>query len=149
MALRRLPAIKYGGATFTGSIAFGYAIDNGVATSRPRDGSEQVQAVSGVEDAWTVGTDHYLSFDWRWIPTNLTASPSASGWDDAVGVRTFLEAARDKQLFRWIPDATVPATYVVSYLVEPMDDSGVSLEADGTRRVRVVIRNSGSAYTGY
>jgi hypothetical protein len=105
------------------------------------------QAQSGIEDSWRIGTDYYLSVTLRWMPNTDTATPLATGWDGATGVRAFIESAQDKNVFRWYPDKNT-GTYIHSYLVEPMT-GGPTTEIDGTKTITILMRNSGSAYDGY
>jgi hypothetical protein len=141
-----LPKILWG-AAFANTLNIGYPLDNVRAGSTPRDGSEFDQAVSGVEDAWIVGTDYVLMGDVRWIPQSNVASPLATGWDGATGFRAFLEFARQKNLIRFYPDATL-GTFIDSYLVDPLRDPADS-ESDGSRRLTLKIRQSSTAYDGY
>lgn len=134
-------------STLTG----GYWLDNVTTWDEPRQGSEQVQAPSGVEDAWTVGTDYYLEGDLCYIPaatTTTVPSGSQTGWDGAAGVRAFLAWARDKNVFTFYPDQTNGAVSFSCYLVDPMNGAP-TVEADGTRRVKIKIRNSTAAFDGY
>lgn len=84
-------------------------LDNVECGSEPRQGSEFVQAPSGVEDAWIVGTDYVLTGDLRWIPqSDSLYYPRATGWDTAAGglngARAALEWLRRKNSFAWHPD---------------------------------------------
>ena len=135
------------GSGFANTLSFGYPLDNVQAGDEPRAGSVVDQAPSGVEDAWTVGTDYVLSADVRYIPQTDTASPVATGWDGATGFRAFLQWARDKNLVRVYSDKD-GGTFIDSYLVEPMSGQP-ELEEDGTRRLRIKIRNASTAYDGY
>lgn len=135
------------GAGFANTLSLGYPLDNISAGDEPRAGSSVDQAPSGVEDAWTVGTDYVLGADVRYIPQADTAVPVATGWDGATGFREFLKYARDKNLVRFYPDKDA-GTYIDSYLVDPMTGQG-DLEDDGTRRVRVKLRNPATPYDGY
>ena len=142
-----VPKITWG-ASFANTLNFGYPLDNFASYSKPRQGSEWVQATSGAEDAWVVGRDYYLQGLARWIPTTDSTGPTATGWDGSTGFRAFLEWAQDKNAFRWFPDKN-SGTYITSYLFEPLADIAITPEADGTRQVNLVMRNSGSAYDGY
>lgn len=142
-----LPKILWG-AAFANTLNIGYPLDNAIAGDTPRPGSETIQAPSGSEDAWTVGWDYVLQGDIRWIPQSNTSSPLATGWDGATGFRAFLQFARDKNLIRFYPDATL-GTFIDSYFVAPMQDPPPS-ESDGTRRLGGFrIRNFTTAYDGY
>lgn len=143
---RTLPKITWG-AAFANTLNVGYWLDNVKAGDTPRAGSVQDQAPSGVEDAWTVGTDYVLECELRWIPQVDTASPLATGWDGATGVRAFLQWARDKNQLRFFPDAS-SGTFLTCYLAEPMSGSP-DPDADGSRRLKLVMRNSTTAWDGY
>jgi hypothetical protein len=140
------PKITWG-TSFANTLQFGWYGDSAVAYRKPRDGSIQVQAPSGTEDAWTVGVDYYLELDLRWIPTADGTNPTRTGWDGSTGVDAFLSWAADKNQFRFFPDGS-SGTFITSYLVSPMGEAP-QMEEDATKKVRLVMRNSGSAYTGY
>lgn len=141
-----LPKITWG-ASFANTLSIGYALDNLSTWSEPREGSAWEQAPSGVEDAWLVGEDFLLEADVRWIPREDTVSPAATGWDGATGVRAFLTWARDKNELRFYPDAS-GGSYHTCYLVEPMTGAP-AVEIDGTRTVRLRLRQSTAAFDGY
>lgn len=133
--------------SFLAQVNIPYPIDNAVGYSVPREGSEWSQAVSGIEDANILGTDYVFEGDIRWIPNTNSTNPLATGWSGSNGVQSFLEWARQKNTFRFYPNAS--GTFVDSYLVEPMMDAP-TLEPDGTRRIHIKIRNAGSSsYSGY
>jgi hypothetical protein len=139
------PSITWG-TSFANAISFEIPADSPVSYTKPRDGSQAVQASSGVRDAWIVGTDYVLELDVRWIPT--TSTGTQTGWDGTTGWRSFLDWARQANAFRWIPDASAPGTYVTSYLVEPFQQAP-SIEPNGFRRLRLVMTNSTTPYDGY
>lgn len=103
-------------------------LDTLKAYREPRDGSEVRQGPSGTEEAWTVGTDYYLSGQMRHIPADVRDFPSlVSGWrgaNEAAGINCSVDAmltqGRDKQTLRFVPDRSAASTYRDSYLVEPM-----------------------------
>lgn len=136
------------GAALANTLNVGYWLDNVSAGPEPRAGSEQVQTPSGIEEAWTVGTDYVLQADIAWIPQTNVASPLATGWDGATGVGAFLSWAQDKNVFRFFPDATDAATHFDCYLVAPMSGQPTP-EADGSRRLTIKIRNAAAAFDGY
>lgn len=142
----KTPKILWGSA-FANTLSIGYPLDNTIVGDEPRSGSQQVQGASGLEEAWTVGTDYVLQGDVRWIPQTDTVTPAATGWDGTTGFRAFLAWARDKNVIRFYPDSGA-GTYIDSYLVDPMGGQG-STESDGTRRVTLKIRNTSTAYDGY
>lgn len=147
--IARVPRITWG-AAFVNQLDIGWPLDNAVSYPNPREGSETAKGASGLEDAWRVGQDQYLEGDIRWIPTaDATVPVVATGWDGATGFRAFLESARDKNIFRWIPDKGTPGTFFPVYLEAPMGDPP-SIEGDGTRSIHIKIRTSDdSVFTGY
>lgn len=141
-----IPKILWG-AAFANTLNVGYRLDNVKSWDEPRQGGAVDQAPSGVEDAWTVGVDYVLEGELRWIPQTDTTTPLATGWNGALGVRAFLQWARDKNVVRFYPDAA-SGTFIDCYLVEPMKGGG-EVEEDGTRRVVFRLRNSTSNLDGY
>ena len=123
-----------------------YPFDNTNAYSTVIDGSETVRIENGFEYSWIPNTNYILEADVRWIPT--TSTSTQTGWDGATGWRAFLEYARAKNQFKFYPDARNPDYYINSYLVEPLNGEH-ELESDGTRRFRLVIRNTTTAYEGF
>jgi hypothetical protein len=104
---RGVPINILWGAGFANTLTLGYPLDAAVAYSLPREGSEWVQASSGVEDAWITGHDQYLRGIVRWIPREDRLTPEgrlATGWDGPNGWRAFLEWARAKNPFRVVRD---------------------------------------------
>jgi hypothetical protein len=135
------------GAGFANTLSIGYRLDNVKCGDEPRAGSAFDQTPSGVEDSWITGFDYTLEAEIRWIPATDTASPLATGWDGAAGVRAFLQWARQKNVLRFYPDAS-GGTFIDSYLVDPMQGWG-DVETDGTRRLPIKIRNATTSYDGY
>jgi hypothetical protein len=140
----KLPKITWG-TNFANTIDVKYPVDEWRSYSEAREGSAFLQVESGEEDAWVIGDDYVFEGNFRWIPT--LSSPGQTGWDGITGWRNFLEWARRKNQFRYYPDKN-SNTYYTSYLVEPMD-GGHDTEQDGTRSIRLKIRNSVSSYDGY
>lgn len=139
------PKIVWNGHTLT----FGYPLDNVKCGDSPREGSEQLQSPAGSEDAWTVGTDYLLEADVRWIPGTVSSAPVATGWDDATtGVRLFLQWARDKNAFTFYPDQNSGTNIANCYLVDPMTGTP-DPEADGSRQLKLKIRNASTPFDGY
>jgi hypothetical protein len=108
MASYRLlaPYIRWG-STLQNAWYLPFPLDNVSSGSEPRQGSEFVQAPSGVEDAWLVGTDYLLQADARWLPQADVVGPyaRATGWDGTLGIRAFLESwAQAKQQFELTSD---------------------------------------------
>jgi len=142
MSLRK-PKITWGSG-YTKTVNINYPVDNWSSYSQPREGSEWVYTLGGIEDSWVIDHDYYLECDVRWIPTS---GSDPTGWDGTDGWDEFLQSAREKNPFRWYPNKD-EASYVESYLFAPLT-GGPSIEPDGTKTIRLVMRNSGSAYTGY
>lgn len=143
MSLRK-PKIEYG-TNFAKTLTFAYPVDNWSAYSSPREGSDWVYTLGGIEDSWITGTDYFLEAQLRWIPT--VSGSNASGWEGSTGVDDFLQWARAKNPFKWYADASVNSS-ITSYLVEPLE-GGPTLEPDGTKTITMTMRNTGSAYLGY
>lgn len=144
----RIPQITWEGS-FANTLNFGYPLNSVVAESKDRQGSERVQFVSGIEDAFITGTDFHLRFEARWIPVTSGSTPagnSISGWDEADGVDAFLQWARQTNQFRFIPDKDDAGTFILSTLVNASVDKD---DAQGLHVVSMEIRNPNSAYLGY
>lgn len=96
-------------STYANAWDFGYPLDAPVAASRDREGSEEVQLVSGVEDASQAGQDYYLSGVVRWVPGEDTLASGtvrrATGWDGTSGVDAALHWLRGKRAAVWCPDS--------------------------------------------
>ena len=146
MACPKAPKITWGSG-FTNTLNIGYPLDNWVASSRAFAESTFIQIESGEEDSWVINTEYYLEGDVRFIPATNQTNPSRTGWDGATGFNAFLIWARDKNQFRFYPDKD-SATYILSYLVEPTDIAPTQ-EQDGTRTIRLYIRNASTSYDGY
>lgn len=140
---QKTPKITWG-ASYANTLTIAYVLDNWRAYSIAREGSEWVQAMSGVEDAWVIGEDYYLEADVRWIPSSNTISPVASGWNGIAGWSALLTWARQKNPIRWYSDKD-SGSYITSYLVDTETIHGI--EPDGTRNFRMKIRNSTEGYT--
>jgi len=113
-------------------------IDAPASSRRLRAGSEQERSgAPGVEDAWTVGYDEELTGDLRWLGNDVWSGPS--------GAQAFLDWAREKKTFRYVPDAIFPDFWVDGCYLGAPTDEGVAgaLEPDDRRRLPVVIRNPG------
>ena len=145
-----IPRITWG-TSFANTLNIGIPVE-ALNYSLPGEGSEFARSPAGEADAWVYGTDEFLEVTVRWIPiTDTTVPEVATGWDGTTGWREFLEWAREMNIFRWIPDSTIPGTYYTMYLVEPLEEPGVTLER-GTRHraVKLVMRTSDRApVTGY
>lgn len=157
--VNHFPDLNGGTATvdvYQRSVAVLDLCDDPLYWESPRDGYDAVQARSGAEDAWMVGTDYLAALTARWIPQFDTAySIGVSGWEGGneipgvnCGIAAMLRAGRDKQDIRVAPDLGTVAQSVVARLVEPLQD-GVDLEPNGTRRVRLVFRQQESSWGLY
>lgn len=101
----RVPRIRWG-STLQDEIVFGLPLERPKSFGQPREGREEAQAPSGVEDAWTLGTDRMLLGAVRMIPTeDRLPYPRSTGWLGSAGWDAFLEYARDKGGFRVYPDS--------------------------------------------
>ena len=139
-----IPQIRWGNG-FLNTLVFGYPLDNIITYSTIDDGSQFALLQNGAEYGWVVNTSYILEADVRWIPySNIDF---INGWNSFEGWREFLEYGRTKLPFRFYPN-TDGATYITSYLVEPLNGTH-GLEIDGTRNIRLVIRNNTTPYTGY
>lgn len=138
----KVPQITW--STYTASLA--YPLDNWSAHSEPREGSAFVITLSGLEDSWIIGTNYVLSFDVRWIPGSDIGA--ITGWDGTGKWREFIEWGQAKNTFKFWPDKN-GTTSITSYLAEPQGAPSITVEPDGTRSVKLTIRNSQSPYDGY
>jgi hypothetical protein len=132
---------------YSKTLSFGYGLDNVITYSSSDENSQFALLQNASEYSWIINTFYTLEADVRWIPYNNTTNPIANGWNTTNGWREFLEFGRAKNPFRFYPDKD-NATYITSYLVEPINGTH-GLEIDGTRNVRLVIRNNITPYTGY
>jgi hypothetical protein len=82
------------------------SVDRAIAYSEPRDGSDFAMTASGVEDAWTLGTDEFFEADLRQIPREDALTPYRTvGWNGAGGLQAAFKWARDKNILLVHPDA--------------------------------------------
>lgn len=142
-----VPRIAWG-AGFTNSLVFGWPLDEAKAYSLPRPPYEVEVSPGGVETAWLTAHNQMLDGVVRWIPGVDTGG--VTGWDGATGWRAFLEWARAKNQFRFIPNQAVLGTFFLATLHAPLEESGVENEDDFTRRFRISIRRvDDQPITGY
>lgn len=139
-----IPKIEWNGNT----LIFGYPLDNVITYSSPIDGYQNVRIENGDEYSWIPGRNYILECDIRWIPSTTSTNPSQTGWNGSTGWRAFLEYARAKNKFTFYPDYQFSNVSVESYLVDPIDGQH-ELEPDGTRKLRLVIRNNTTPYDGF
>lgn len=144
---RKLPKIVWGDA-YEKTLNLGYQLDEATTYPKPRDGSEDLQGSSGVEDAWDEGTDYYIEGAVRYVPKDSGLTPegnNVTGWDGVDGWRDFLVWAWRKNVLRFYPDRVgAPATYLNCYLVAPRDEKP-ERESNGDRTFPLVLRTSDGA----
>lgn len=131
------------GPSFENHLLCGYPLDHPRPRRTPRAGSEWIQGEGGDEDAWIKGWDHTLEGVLRWIPLGDTVAPDLpqTGWAGARGVQEFLEWAREKNTFRFVPDARYPDFYLPdTYLAGPLEDEP-GLDVDATTAMPFTLRN--------
>ena len=146
----RIPVVTWG-ANFSGSFELGYPPEQALAFPEKRGGAKTFQAVSGVEDTWTFGTDNILTMTVRWIPTDTGTTPKGdpiTGWDGPGGVDEFITHARDANIIRWHADGQFASGSFVPSTVVEIGDPTLE-EADGTRTFTLRIRNPNTPYLGY
>ncbi|HRN54414.1 MAG TPA: hypothetical protein PK788_13035 [Gemmatimonadaceae bacterium] len=99
------PFIVWGSAFPQERLIFGWPLDDAIAYSLPRNGSEFIVLPSGVTDAWLTGHDSILAARVRSIPRvdELLPRP-ATGWEGAAGWDAFLRWAREGGAFTLYPD---------------------------------------------
>jgi hypothetical protein len=141
------PKIEWG-PLYANTLYFGYPLINWTVSSRAFEESTFLQIESGEEDAWIINTEYYLEGDVRFISAVDTVTPLQTGWDGPTGWQEFLLYARKKGFFYFYPDATNDTVFYESYLVEPMSGAP-TLSGDGTRTIRLYIRNATTPYDGY
>lgn len=134
------------------------ALDNARAFAKPRRGSEKILGASGIEDAWVIDDDYFLTGELRWITSRMTATPEAqSGWEGAaersvvnVGVESWLRHAWGANSFLWVPDRTNSLTSHSAYLETPFIDEEPAREENDTRRLPIRLRHTNAvAFRGY
>ena len=130
---------------YENELRFNYPLYDIVTDRVPRSGSMHAQAPSGVEDSWITGRDYTMECEARFIPDSQSSGQSAVAGSVQWG--EFLDAARDKQPFRLVPNTCYPDFYVDNVkLVEPMQGFG-SNDALLQRSVKLVMRTSGKDFT--
>lgn len=128
-----IPKIIWGDS-LENQFIFDYPLYDWVTRSEALEGSQFLRIESGYEDSWIVNTSYVLEATVRFIEQD--------DWD--TNWIPFLEWAREKKTFRFYSDE-FDSFYYTSYLVEPITESP-SIEPDGTRTIRLVIRNSAEPY---
>lgn len=139
----------YWGTNFENILNFSYPFYDVIPERVPRDGSDFVQGVSGVEDAWITGWDHTLDLEARYLQlgaqSDFSAGPGGQG--DALGgaasVQGFLDWARAKNTFRFVPDyLNAPGFYVDGcYLADQVKGGGggrgLTSRLDWTQKLKI------------
>lgn len=143
MARGEIPKIVWGANTLN----IGRQLDSVVVYSKPRLGSGRRIAKSGIVDVWDRGRDYCLEADVRWIPPANTTTPLATGWDGATGFNAFLVYAWGGSTVLFYPNKDA-GTNITVYVDQPENDQP-ALEANGFRRVRLILRSLSTAFTGY
>jgi len=122
----RVSAFQWG-TNAENTVYFGYPLYSVIPDREPRAGSEWAQAVGAVEDSWITGWDYTLTCEARWLPAvpNFYGSQAPNALQTqlsgATGVQGFLDWARAKNTFRFVPDVTLPLFYIDGcYLADPM-----------------------------
>lgn len=135
------------GTNYENTLSLGYPLFSVLTDREPRAGSEWVQGVGGAEDAWLTGFDYTLECEARWLPVTPNfyganaPNPLQSAVSGPTGVQAFLDWARAKNAFRFVPDITTPLFYVDGcYLVEPTS-GGRSITASIDFAQTLKIRN--------
>src|SRR6266581_4414488 len=146
----RVSAI-YWGTNGENVVQLGYPLRDVVGDRLPRDGSQWVQGMSGVEDAWITGYDSVLSLLMQFVPVTPhfygAQAPNAlqSALSGAGSVQGFLDWARQKQTFSFVPDILNAPLFAVPgcYLAEPVSTrlGGRALSARLDYMQDLVIRN--------
>lgn len=131
-------------------------VDNVIAWDQPAAGYATARNSAGTEDAWVTATDYMVGLDVRWVGQSPADVPiEVSGWEGLnevpginCGVGAMLRAGRDKEDLLWVPDRSDCSSYITSKLAEPLQGPP-SLEQDGRRRQRIVLRNTTTEFAGY
>lgn len=133
-----LPKIEWGD-NLEYTIYFDYPLYDWVTRSEALEGSQFLRIESGYEDSWIVNSSYVLEGNVRYIVQDV--------WDEKWDYdwMPFLQWARQKKQFRYYSNYLASSSYINSYLVEPITEIP-SIEADGTRTIRLVIRNSSTPY---
>lgn len=136
------------GTNYENVLSFGYPLYSVVTDRVPRAGSEWVQGIGAAEDSWITGYDFVLSCMVQWLPVTpnfygaQAPNPTQSPVSGPTGVQGFLDWARAKNPFRFVPDVTLPLFYVDNcYLVEPSLTGGRGISASLDFTHQLAIRN--------
>src|SRR5919109_5529632 len=115
------------GPTLENALSFGYPLRSLVTDREPRQEFTTVQAAAGgAEDGWATGFDYVMECEATFVPLTPNAYGSQAPYATqspivgALGVQDFLDYARAKNTFRFVPDVTLPQVYVDGcYLADP------------------------------
>lgn len=134
------------------------ALNDARAFPKPREGSEKLLSASGIEDAWIIADDYFLTGDLRWITSRGVATPEVqSGWEGQnehawvnAGVESWLRHAWGANTFLWVPDRANSLVTHSSYLEVPFQTEEIEREENDTRRLGIRLRHAdAAAYRGY
>lgn len=136
------------GYTYENELLLGYTLYDPVDDRTPRAGSQWLQAPSGVEDAWLTGLDYTLKCEARWIPDSPASTPQRSPVGGPNSWSQFLDYARAKNTFRFVPNAAYPNFWVDGvYLVEPTSGLGALDATKLLRNVPLILRQPNVPWT--
>ena len=128
-----IPEIRYG-VEFAGAWRPTLPPDSARYWSAPRMGSERTRTLSGVEDGWVVGMDHYVTGQFRF-------EARASWWGN--GPPAWWAWAQAGNVVRLYPTPLeCPDWYVSVYLVEDAPDVGLEPNAGMSASWAVTFRGA-------
>lgn len=137
----------YWGSLFQNTLNLGYPLSHVLTDREPRPGAQFTQSVTGVEDAWWPGADYTMEAEARFLPAlpnfdgAAAPNPLQSAVSSPAGVEAFLDYARAKNPFRFVPDITTPLFWIDGcYLADPMK-GGRSISARLDFNQKIKLRN--------
>jgi hypothetical protein len=120
----RVSAIYWGG-NFQSTLFLGYPLKSVITDREPRAGTSLAQAPSGIEDSW-IAYDYTLECEGQFLPAFPNADGAGAPYaqqtaiSGPTGIQAFLDYARAKGTFRFVPDVTLPKFWVDGcYLKDP------------------------------
>lgn len=132
------------GPGYANVLDFGFPLYGWLTDRVAREGSS-VLSLPALRESWVTGYDYVLAGVVRFVPDraeDLGATPARALAAGPLQWQAFLDYARGKGPFRFVPDAADPAFYIPDcYLVAPMAAFGANnprLERD----FELVIRNA-------
>ena len=141
----RVSAIYWGG-NFQNTVFLGYPLKTVITDREPRAGTSFAQAPSGIEDSW-IAYDYTLECEDQFLPAFPNAFGSQAPYalqtalSGPTGIQAFLDFARAKGSFRFVPDVTLPKFWIDGcYLKEPTS-GGRSLSPQFDWNQKFVFRN--------